>query len=93
MTNLRARDLVRFSLRLEPSTFTIEQTEQCKPAASNQVLSLALASPTSSPTRAAPRQGQAAPPRPHRHKQQSVRGKIAKQRPPTVSISSLKSYS
>jgi len=32
VTNLRARDLVRFSLRLEPSILTIEQTEQWKPA-------------------------------------------------------------
>jgi len=26
----QTRDLVRFSLRLEPSTLTLEQTEQCK---------------------------------------------------------------
>ena len=69
----QARDLVRFSLRLEPSTLTIEQTEQGKPSPANQALSLALASSTSSSTRWQSRQGRTTLARPHRHDVLSIR--------------------
>jgi len=43
VANLSTRDLVRFALRLEPTTLDVEQTEQWKLSPSNQLLSLAFA--------------------------------------------------